>query len=42
VRDRWDEKLPEVEVRVEVDAKILRPGESGSMITRPGDGNREW
>ena len=42
VRDRWDEKLPEVEVRVEVDAKILRPGESGSMIIRPGDGNREW
>ena len=40
VKDRWDEKFPEVEVRVEVDAKILRPGESGKIITRPEDGNR--
>lgn len=40
VQDRWDEKFPEVEVRVEVDAKILRPGVSGSMITRPKDERR--
>jgi len=40
VRDRWDKKLPEVEVGVEVDANILRPGESGSIVTRSGNGKR--
>lgn len=40
-RDRWDEKFPEVEVKINVNAKVKRPGYIGPPAALPRDEVKE-